>query len=241
MPYRVMVTGRLISSHCGGTTWPSHWMSQPPDSAPTRRLRISQPANSTYSAWRLIAAVISTNSASTIMPPSSRPDLRWYCSIDRANCWLCHWRTVSRAGPEKVARHSTCGGSCASLRAKPALTIDSDGDDWLREAAPSDCSVAGSQHAMLMAWRDGNSITSALAGRLTVSKLNHSGASDSLVSYASTAWICRTRASAAGGASGAPSSATTFSASGTSSLTLYWFCQNSSAIREMMPIPIGMR
>ena len=71
-----MVSARLISSQLSGTTWPSHWMSQPADSAPTRKLRISQAANSTYRRWRLMAAVISTNSASTIMPPSSRPDLR---------------------------------------------------------------------------------------------------------------------------------------------------------------------
>jgi hypothetical protein len=75
-PYSAIVSERPSSIHCGGTVMPSHWVSQPADSPAMRRFRISQPENSTYSGWRLMSAVISTNSDSTIMPPSSRPDLR---------------------------------------------------------------------------------------------------------------------------------------------------------------------
>ena len=147
MPYRVMVTERLRSSQSEGMVWPSHWMSQPADSAATRRFSTSQPANSTYSGWRLIRAVIRMNRASTIMPPSSRPDLRWYCSTESWCCSAGHCRTDRRAGPEKSARHSSSGGSGFSVRAKPAFDASMAPCPAPRVALPSGARLAASQQA----------------------------------------------------------------------------------------------
>ena len=175
MPNRVSVTERDSISQSAGTVCPSHWMSQPADNAATRRFRISQPENSTYSGWRLISAVRRTNSASTIMPPSSRPDWRWYCSTDKAYCSVCHCTTLTRAGPEKVPLHSICDGRLGMRRAKPALAALIAPPSWPRLASPSGRRETASQHPIASAWRDGNSMTPCPAAAGGGAKLNQIG------------------------------------------------------------------
>lgn len=151
--------------HSVGTVRPSHWASQPADSAPMRRFTSSQTANSTYMPLRLTNAVVSTNSASTMRPPSSSPALRWNSKPELTRAAVGHCSTVMRAGPTKWLSHSRAAGlpAASSRTAKPALAADRWPSLDMRLALPNGCSVAAFQQRRSVAWREANSMLSVAA------------------------------------------------------------------------------
>ncbi len=119
---------------------------------------------------------------STIMPPSSRPDLRWNCWIESVIAPAGHCSALTRAGPVKWPRHTTSAGMNWGRSRKPALAADMAPLAPSCEALPSDCRVAPSQQAMSIAWREGNSITWGPSAWPWVRSANQSGASERWVS-----------------------------------------------------------
>jgi hypothetical protein len=104
---------------------------------------MSQAANTMYSGSRLTRAASSMKTASTVRPPSSRPMSLAKERVATLKSVAFHAVTESRAGPTKVARHSSGTPERSTpLVAKPALTMVSAPSAWARVALPRGFSAA---------------------------------------------------------------------------------------------------
>ena len=160
-----------------------------------RRLSTSQAANSKYRLLRLISAVISTNSASTKMPPSSSPDRRWNSCTEACSSALSHSTAVSRAGPTELTLQTRppARAGASSSRVNPALA----GLIWCkapdRSAWPSGARLRAFQQLSAIACLEGNSTASWPKAEPSVGgRTIQNGSSDSWVSRNPTAAWPRT-------------------------------------------------
>ena len=206
-----------------------------------RSVSTSQAANSTYRIWRLIQAVISTKTASTIRPPSSSPELRWNSLMDRSQSSVPHKDALSVAGPTKLARHTAaCEAPCSSCSANPALANDSRPLAALRVASPSGARLLRSQQAIVDAWRDGNStVALRLDASAGTASANQIGCSERRVSKRGTHGCLSSRATACVAFSSPDVSSRTWNRIGWEPPPAYWSSHNTMAAIDARPIAIG--
>ena len=160
----------------------------------------------------VIRAVMKTNTASSTMPPSSRPALRSNARVAVRSALSSHCCTVRRPGPMSCAWHSTCMPGVRSCRRRPKPACESNRRPcwWTRSASPSESSWRPPQQASRTRWREGNSTTEGLSspGGGT-EKLNQNGASARWVSRSSTCGWCSSAVRAVSAVSCASESSST--------------------------------